>query len=33
MFFSSLEAGANSALIYILLANCRAQGLASDFSS
>jgi hypothetical protein len=27
MFFGSLEAGANNALIYTLLANCRAQGL------
>ena len=25
MFFGSLEAGANNALIYTLLANCRAQ--------
>ena len=27
MFFGSLEAGANNALFYTLLANCRAQGL------
>ena len=27
MFFGSLEAGENNALIYTLLANCRAQGL------
>ena len=27
MFFGSLEAGTNNALIYTLLANCRAQGL------
>jgi IS66 C-terminal element len=27
MFFRSLEAGTNNALIYTLLANCRAQGL------
>ena len=27
MFFGSLEAGANNALYYTLLANCRAQGL------
>lgn len=27
MFFGSLEAGANNALIYTFLANCRAQGL------
>lgn len=27
MFFGSLEAGANNALIYTLLANCRAQGI------
>jgi hypothetical protein len=26
-FFGSLEAGANNALFYTLLANCRAQGL------
>ncbi len=27
MFFGSLEAGTNNALIYTLLANCRAQGI------
>ena len=27
MFFGSLEAGENNALIYTLLANCRAQSL------
>ncbi|MBC7980158.1 MAG: transposase domain-containing protein, partial [Armatimonadetes bacterium] len=27
MFFGSLEAGSNNALIYTLLANCRAQDL------
>jgi transposase len=27
MFFGSLEAGMNNALIYTLLANCRAQNL------
>ncbi len=27
MFFGSLEAGTNNALIYTLLANCRAQDL------
>ena len=27
MFFGSLEAGTNNALIYTLLANCRAQSL------
>ena len=27
MFFGSVEAGANNALFYTLLANCRAQGL------
>ena len=30
MFFGSLEAGANNALFYTLLANCRAQGLEPE---
>lgn len=30
MFFGSLEAGTNNALIYTLLANCRAQGIEPE---
>jgi hypothetical protein len=30
MFFGSLEAGANNALFYTLLANCRAQSLEPE---
>ncbi len=30
MFFGSLEAGTNNAIIYTLLANCRAQGLEPE---
>ena len=30
MFFGSVEAGTNNALIYTLLANCRVQGLDAE---